>query len=111
MDVLDKLRAMMDAQGISEYGLAKRSGVPQSTINSLFRNHYSPTIPTLEALAHALGVSIRDFFDDASSVQEPAAAWPKQLFDKYHELTPKQQDLIRRFIDELTSLNEHQTEK
>ena len=37
MDVLKRLKTIMQSRDISEYKLAKLSGVPQSTINSMFR--------------------------------------------------------------------------
>ena len=50
MDVLKRLKTIMQSRDISEYKLAKLSGVPQSTINSMFRKHNNPSIYTLECL-------------------------------------------------------------
>ena len=39
MDYLEKLRALMKQNDLTEYALSVKSGVPQSTINSLFRKN------------------------------------------------------------------------
>ena len=62
MDVLNKIRLLMNKKGWSEYHLSRVSGVPQSTINSMFRNSNLPTITTLESICKAFDISLSEFF-------------------------------------------------
>ncbi|WP_353507232.1 helix-turn-helix domain-containing protein [Thomasclavelia cocleata] len=61
MDVLKRLKTIMQSRDISEYKLAKLSGVPQSTINSMFRKYNNPSIYTLECLCKGLDISMSEF--------------------------------------------------
>ena len=50
MDYLEKLKVLMKQHNLTEYKLAQKADVAQSTINSLFRKNNLPTISTLESL-------------------------------------------------------------
>lgn len=56
MDVGRQLVEARQAAGLSQRELARRAGVPASTIGRIERGAVSPTIQTLERLASALGV-------------------------------------------------------
>ena len=100
MDVLMRLQKLMDARGWSEYRLAKESGLSNSTISNIFRRNNSPTIPTLETLCAAFGLSLSQFFSDGD---EPVELTPDQkiLFDKWITLTARQKEIILAIIEEL----------
>ena len=48
MDVLQRIRELMEERGWSSYRLAVASGLSQSTIANMFRRNTVPSIPTLE---------------------------------------------------------------
>lgn len=100
MDALSKIRTLMDQYGYSEYQLAKISGVPQSTINSLFRNGNQPTLYTLERLCKAFDITLSEFFDDGSRV-EGLTAEQRQMLEKWSSLTPQQKDFLTKLIQQL----------
>ena len=50
MDVLAKLRDLLDERGWSEYKLAKKAGLNESTIANIYRRNTVPTIATLEGI-------------------------------------------------------------
>lgn len=62
MDYLERLRYLMKQRNLSEYKLSQLSDVPQSTINSLFKKNYLPTITTLESLCNGMGITMSEFF-------------------------------------------------
>ena len=100
MDVLMRLQKLMDARGWSEYRLAKESGLSNSTISNIFRRNNSPTIPTLETMCAAFGLSLSQFFSDGD---EPVELTPDQkiLFDKWITLTARQKEIILAIIEEM----------
>lgn len=61
MDVLVKLRNLLDERGWSEYKLAKKAGLNESTIANIYRRNTVPTIATLEAICNAFGVTMFEF--------------------------------------------------
>ena len=64
MDILDRIKELKDERGWSNYKLAKEADISEGALNNLFRLNNQPTIPTLEALCKALGISLSQFFAD-----------------------------------------------
>jgi transcriptional regulator with XRE-family HTH domain len=56
------LRELRERRGWSLRQLAERSGVHYVTIAKIEAEKLSPTVTTLDKLATALGISVRDFF-------------------------------------------------
>ena len=66
MDILGKIRRLQEERGWSENHLAEQAHLSQSTINSLYRKGNVPTIPTLEAICRAFGMTISQFLAEDS---------------------------------------------
>lgn len=47
-DILTAITELREQRNWTEYQLAERSGLPQSTISSWFRKGMIPTVPSLE---------------------------------------------------------------
>lgn len=103
MDCLVRIKQLMKQQQISEYKLSKASGIPLSTINSLFHKGNSPTIPTLEGICRGLNITMSEFFNepDVSAYRDTDM---KRLLCKWSMLSPRQKtaifELISIFLDE-----------
>ena len=65
MDVLERLRKLLQERGWSEYRLAQVSGLNESTISNIYRRNTLPTIPTLEAICKAFGITLSQFLRKA----------------------------------------------
>jgi transcriptional regulator with XRE-family HTH domain len=68
LDVTVRLREWRQRRRESLYSLAAKAGVHFTTIVRIENGTLSPTVATLEKLAQALGISVRDFFP----VERPA---------------------------------------
>ena len=77
MDVLARIIELRDARGWSEYQLAEKSGMAQSTISSWYRKRMLPTIPSLEKLCDAFDITLAQFFLENS--EEAVTLNEKQL--------------------------------
>jgi transcriptional regulator with XRE-family HTH domain len=64
MDVLAKIIELRDARNWTEYQLAEKSGMAQSTISSWYRKRMLPTISSLEKICNAFGITLSQFFMD-----------------------------------------------
>ena len=53
--------ALGDSRGSSAYELAKRSGIPYSTLNTLLLKGTQPSLPTLRKLCTGLGITLQQF--------------------------------------------------
>ena len=58
MDVIQRLRDMMTERQWSEYRLAKEAQLSQSTISNIFHRNTIPSIPTLQTICDAFGISL-----------------------------------------------------
>ncbi len=92
-DVLKEITRLREKRKWSEYDLAKRSGLTQSTISTWYRKNQIPTIQTLDKVCHGLGITLSQFFaegDDAVSLTPEQ----KELLDNWSALTETQQKLF-----------------
>ena len=62
IDVLDRITYYRKKKGWTEYQLAENSGLTQSTISSWYRKGMVPTIPSLEKICIAFGITLSQFF-------------------------------------------------
>jgi predicted transcriptional regulator len=53
-----ELRALREKKGVSQRELAERVGTTQSAIARLEAGSVSPSLPTLDKIAHALGAEV-----------------------------------------------------
>ena len=95
MDTHARLRHLMSERNWTEYRLAKESGLSQSTISNLFARNNLPSIPTLEIICRAFGITLAQFFADGSFVE--LTEEQREFFDRWAALKPEQ----KRLLDEL----------
>lgn len=62
MDVLEKISMLRNERQWTEYQLAEKSGLTQSTISSWYRRNLTPSIPSLVKICDAFGITISQFF-------------------------------------------------
>lgn len=94
MDVLARLQKLLNERGWSEYKLAKMAGLNESTISNIYRRNTVPTIATLEAICHAFGITLSEFFatDDTEIVE--VTPQTKELLDVWMPLTQDQREAL-----------------
>lgn len=97
-DILGMIRKNREARGWTEYQLAERSGLPQSTISSWYQKGMTPSFSSLEKICDAFGLTLSQFFADA---EDRLALTPAQraLLDKWSRLTPGQQSSLLALMD------------
>ncbi|MBQ9927911.1 MAG: helix-turn-helix transcriptional regulator [Lachnospiraceae bacterium] len=67
MDVLQKISVLREERHWTEYQLAEKSGLTQSTISSWYRKNMTPSISSLAKICDAFGITISQFFLDDSN--------------------------------------------
>lgn len=98
MEAQDRIRQLMDDRGWSEYRLSKESGLAQSTIANIFRRNNSPTLPTLEAVCKAFGITLTQFFSKDSALIELTENQIELLL-KWSVLSDEQKKLFLALMD------------
>lgn len=101
INVLERITELRKQKNWTEYQLAERSGLTQSTISSWYRKDILPTLPSLERICEAFGISISQFFDDDSSEISLINPRQKQLLEYASKLDNDQYDALINFLDKL----------
>ena len=99
-DILAVITTYRESRGWSEYQLAERSGLPQSTISSWYRKNMVPTIPSLEKICDAFGITLSQLFSEEDAPVSLTAS-QKQLREKWSRLTEDQQAAVFTLIDKM----------
>ena len=94
MDVLGKLRRLLEERGWTDYQLAQISGLHESTISNIYRRNNVPTIVTLEAICKAFGITLSQFFADDDSEMVEVTPELKELLDAWTPLTTEQRATV-----------------
>ena len=102
-DVLSAITEYRLERGWSEYQLAERSGLPQSTISSWYRKDIIPTVPSLEKICDAFGITLSQLFvTDGNPVT--LTARQKELLERWDRLDEEQQKIVFQLIDNMNSI-------
>ena len=99
-DVLTVITQQREARGWTEYQLAERSGLPQSTISSWYRKNMMPTIPSLEKICDAFGITMSQLFagDGDAIMLTPSQ---RKLMERWSRLSDEQQSVVFQLIDKM----------
>src|SRR5438477_9814014 len=72
-----RLRTAREQLGLSQYALAKRTGLSKQTLSKLETGRHDPSWSTVQLLALALGVSCTEFIDPALQLPPGSEAEPR----------------------------------
>lgn len=99
-NILETITLYREDRGWTEYQLAERSGLPQSTISSWYRKNMVPTIPSLEKICAAFGITLSQLFAEG---EEPVALTEPQrkLLERWSRLSVEQQAVVFALIDKM----------
>ena len=102
-DILSVITAYREERGWTEYQLAERSGLPQSTISSWYRKNMIPTIPSLEKICTAFGITLSQLFAEQDDPVAPVALTDsqKKLLESWARLTEEQQAVVFALIEKM----------
>ena len=99
LNVHQKIREMMRQRGWSEYRLAAEAGLSQSTIANLFRRGTLPSLPTLECICRAFGLTLAQFF--AEDAFFPLSSEEQELLRGWSRLDDGQKQLLLALVRQL----------
>ena len=99
-DILGAISALREQRGWTEYQLAEQSGLPQSTISSWYRKNMVPTIPSLEKICGACGITLSQLFAQG---EDAVTLTPSQmkLLEHWSQLSPEQQAVVLALLEHM----------
>lgn len=96
MDTHERLRQLLNERGWSEYKLAKRCGLSESTVANIFRRNTVPSIATLETICSGFGITMSQVFAEGDMVEITPEL--KELFENWVNLTPEQKKAANQML-------------
>lgn len=99
-DILSVITQYREERGWTEYQLAERSGLPQSTISSWYRKKIIPTVPSLEKICMAYGITLSQLFAEGDDLVALTATQQK-LLNYWARLDADQQAAVFTLIEKM----------
>lgn len=99
-DILSAITKYREERGWTEYQLAEHSGLPQSTISSWYRKNMVPTIPSLEKICNAFGITLSQLFAEGDMPVSLTKSQQK-LLECWARLSEEQQAVVLALIDKM----------
>ena len=97
MDTQKRIRELMEERRWTDYRLAKEANLSHSTVTNMFNRNNAPTLPTLEAVCRAFGITLAQFF--AEGEEAPLTEDQQKLFSKWSTLTDRQKQILLELMD------------
>lgn len=97
MDVQKRIKDLMELRDWTDYRLAKEAGLSHSTVTNMFNRSNAPTLPTIEAVCRAFGITLSQFFEDFEDNE--TLLEQRLLFSKWSTFTPEQRKILLDLMD------------
>lgn len=95
INIGERIAYFRTSKGFTVNALANKSGISQSYLREIEMGHYSnPSVDILDVLCNTLGISLKEFFDTDTALQDMNDSLLKEIA----QLNPEQRDLLRRFL-------------
>lgn len=101
MEILEKITKLREEHHWSEYQLAEKSGLTQSTISSWYRKNTLPSIPSLTKICNAFEISLSQFFLENNDQTVYLNEQQFDILNSISRLTKKQQQTLLTFLKTL----------
>lgn len=93
INVLEKIIEQRKLRGWSEYMLADKANIPQSTISSWYKKQLLPSLTSLEKICSAFDMSMAEFLMEESDTMLVNTE-QKDLLKHWSKLTKEQKGLV-----------------
>lgn len=101
MDVRKRLDEIMKKQGLTDYQLAKLSGLSASTIANMRKRGTYPAVATIEEICDPLRLSMAQFFTTQEDAAYPVSGRPREFLQYLVELPEEQQELVLELVQNM----------
>lgn len=100
MEILERIRQLIDERGWTNYRLTEEAQLNNSTLQHMFERGTMPSISTLTAICGAFGITLSQFFceDDGSVILSDEE---RRLVQTFRKLNQRDRNIIARVLEEL----------
>ena len=96
MDVIQRIKQLAIEREWTEYRLVKESGLAPSTIANIYHRDTIPSIPTLEVLCNAFGITLSQFFSEGEMVS--LSGEQTKVLELWATITPHQREVVLELL-------------
>ena len=100
-NVNDRIKELCEKYGFSYYELAKRSGIPYSTLNTMLLKGNQPSLSTLRKLCSGFGITFLQFFN-TDDIPVALSEQEKKCLILFDALTTEEQALALAYMQGLS---------
>lgn len=100
IDILKAIAEQRADRNWTEYQLAEKSGLPQTTISSWYRKKLTPSIGSIEKICKAFGITLSQFFAEGGEAVELTEE-QRQMLDKWNTLSSEQKQALLNLIENM----------
>ena len=97
MDIQIRIRKLMAECEWTDYRLAKEANLSHSTVTNMFNRNNAPTLPTLNTVCGAFGITLSQFFAEGEEAQ--LTEEQQKLFSKWSTMTDRQKQILLDLMD------------
>ena len=94
--IIKKIEQMRLERGWSVYKLAEVSGLSEKCIYNWYQRNTMPTVPALECICKAFGISMAELFSDEKCIV--VGPEMQELFDDWLSLSQEQREALKVMI-------------
>lgn len=95
-DITKEIARICKEKKISRYALAKRAGIPDSTVRNMYQKGSTPNFSTLELICSGMGMTVSEFFAQ-SEVFPYFTEDQMELMEIYSQLDDKNRQFLLTF--------------
>ncbi len=100
IDILARITSHRISRNWTEYQLAQKSGIPQSTISTWYRKKMLPTLSSLDKICRAFDMTMAQFLSENDGLTEITPD-QRELLDKWELLSPIQKKAFLILMDSI----------
>lgn len=97
MDINKKIQELCYQRHWTIYTLSLESGIPQTTLQSMFNRGSAPKVDTLQVICSAFGITLSQFFNESEDV-EVLTESEKKLVDSFRAMPEEKQRALIEFL-------------
>ena len=101
IDILGRITDQRISRNWTEYQLAQKSGIPQSTISTWYRKKMLPTLSSLDKICRAFDMTMAQFLSENDGLTEITPD-QRELLNKWELLTPAQKNAFLSLMESIT---------
>ena len=91
-----RVKELCEKYHVSKYRLAQLTGMSQTAVGNIMKMESIPTIPTLEKICDAFGITLAQFFTENDTANSPNAK--SELDNSVAALKEDQREALAAFI-------------